>query len=113
MRILLVAHGYPPDSVGGVEQHAQGLAEALVAAGHAVHVLTRHHLPGRPQGEHETGPAVDPRLGKPRVSKIAYRWEGVDSLDAMYACTPMADGIRKFLAARQADGETFDVAHVH
>lgn len=108
MRILLLCHGHPPDSVGGVEQHVAGLAQALVAAGHQVHVLARSHLPGTPQGETVLGPT-----GNPRVSRIAYRWEQVDSLAAIYHCAPMAAGVRRFLQARAAAGEAFDVAHVH
>lgn len=108
VRILLLCHGFPPASVGGVEQHVEGLAQALAAQGHAVHVLARATLPGLAQGEVQLGAA-----GNPRVSHIAYRWEGVDSLDAMYHCTPMAAGLMAFLAARQQAGESFDVAHVH
>ena len=108
MRILLLCHGHPPDSVGGVEQHVAGLAQALAAAGHQVHVLARGNLPGTPQGDTVLGPA-----GNPRVSRIAYRWEQVDSLAAIYRCEPMAAGVRRFLAARAAAGERFDVAHVH
>jgi glycosyltransferase involved in cell wall biosynthesis len=108
MRILLLCHGYPPDSVGGVEQHVSGLAEALARAGHAVEVFARGNLPGRAQGEHET--TVE---GNPTVHRVAYRWEGVDSLDAMYACRPMADALSTFLRGRAAAGVHFDVAHVH
>ena len=45
--------------------------------------------------------------------RIAYRWEGVDSLEAMYTCAPMADAVAKFLADRAAGGARYDVAHVH
>ena len=38
MRILQITHGLPPESVGGVEQHVQGLAIALCAATRAVGV---------------------------------------------------------------------------
>ncbi|MCB9877184.1 MAG: glycosyltransferase family 4 protein [Planctomycetes bacterium] len=108
MRILLVSHGLPPDSVGGVEQHVSGLAAALAAAGHEVEVLARWHGPGRAQGSFEQ--TVN---GNPAVFRITYRWEGVDSLAAMYTCAPMADGVAAFLAARAAAGARYDVAHVH
>lgn len=108
MRILLLCHGLPPDSVGGVEQHVSGLAAALVAAGHRVHVFARANLPGTPQGQWRR--TVE---GNPAVTRAAFRWEGVDSLAAIYDCRPMADALRHFLADRRAAGETFDVAHVH
>ena len=50
MRILLLSHGLPPESVGGVQQHVMGLAGALIAQGHEVHIFTRATLPGTPQG---------------------------------------------------------------
>lgn len=108
MRILLLSHGLPPESVGGVQQHVVGLAEALVAQGHDVHLFARSALPELAQGERRTDVT-----GNPTVTHCAFRWEGVDSLDAMYECRPMADALRAFLAERRAGGETFDVAHVH
>jgi glycosyltransferase involved in cell wall biosynthesis len=107
MRILLVCHGLPPDSVGGVEQHVSGLSAALVAKGHEVEVFARRGGAGR-QGEW-----VQAVAGNPTVWRVTYRWQGVDSLAAMYACEPMAAAMRQFLGARKADGATFDVAHVH
>ena len=108
MRILLVSHGLPPDSVGGVEQHVSGLAQALVGMGHEVDILARAHLPERPQGTWERA-----GTGNPSVWRIAYRWEDVDSLDAMYTSAPMAESTRAFLQERAADGVTYDAAHVH
>ncbi len=108
MRILLVSHGLPPESVGGVEQHVSGLAQALVAAGHHVHIFARTSAPGLPQGSR-----LPTTAGSPAVTRTVFRWEGVDSLDAIYACRPMADSLRAFLGERAAVGERFDVAHVH
>lgn len=108
MRILLLCHGLPPDSQGGVEQHVHGLAGALVAAGHDVHLYARAMLPGRPQGEHQLVAGA-----APRTTRVAYRWEGVDSLAAMYTCAPMASALRQWLQEEAAAGRRFDVAHVH
>ncbi|MBX3462431.1 MAG: glycosyltransferase [Planctomycetes bacterium] len=108
MRVLLLCHGLPPDSVGGVEQHVDGLATALAAAGHQVHVYARADLPHLPQGACTTATG-----GNPRITRVAYRWQGVDSLDATYLCPPMAAALRAFLDARRRAGESFDVAHVH
>lgn len=108
MRILLVSHGLPPESVGGVEQHVSGLAQALVALGHDVEIFARSHAEGREQGVF-----FEAEAGNPRVFRVAYRWQNVDSLDTMYGCPPMADAIARFVAERRADGVVFDVAHVH
>ncbi len=108
MRILLLCHGLPPESVGGVEQHVEGLAGALVAEGHDVHVLARTSAPGRPQGE-----CIVERTDQPRITRIVYRWEGLTDLDATYTCAPMADALRTFLAAQAATGIGFDVVHIH
>ncbi|MBL9076074.1 MAG: glycosyltransferase [Planctomycetes bacterium] len=108
MRVLLLCHGLPPDGVGGVEQHVDGLATALAAAGHEVHTFARGDLPQLPQGEW-----TPTRTTNPRTTRVAYRWQGVDSLDATYTCPPMAAALRRFLVDRRAAGEAFDVAHVH
>jgi len=110
MRILLVSHGLPPDSVGGVEQHVSGLATALVAAGHQVEIFARANAPGEPQGSFA---AANGPTDNPRIWRVAYRWEKCDSLRAMYASEPMADAIAAFLADRKQDGVSYDVAHVH
>ena len=107
MRILLVSHGLPPDSVGGVEQHVSGLADALVAQGHHVTLLARADLEGHAQGALEqTG------RGNPTTWRAAYRWEQVDSLEAMYSSEPMAAAMARFLRERSAAGETLSLIHI-
>lgn len=108
MRILLLSHGLPPDSVGGVEQHVDGLMRALVAAGHQVEVFARDGAPGCAQGSFRATAA-----GNPRITRVAYRWEQVHDLEAMYTSPPMATALRAFLRERAAAGVRFDVAHVH
>lgn len=108
MRILLLSHGLPPDSVGGVEQHVSGLAEALVAQGHEVDIFARANLPEKPQGAFE-----QTAHGNPNVWRVAYRWENVDSLASMYTSEPMAAATAAFVQARKDAGATYDVAHVH
>ncbi len=110
MRILLLCHGLPPDSVGGVEQHVDGLAKALVLAGHAVEIFARGNLPGTPQGDTVT--VGDPNAN-PRITRAAYRWEQVRDLETIYTSPPMAAALQRFLQARSAAGVRFDVAHVH
>lgn len=108
MRVLLLCHGMPPDSLGGVEQHVSGLAAALAEKGHEVHVFARATLAGVPQGEWRPQ-----RTDNPRITRVAYRWEGLDSLEATYTCPPMDAALRRFLAEQHAAGTGFDVAHVH
>lgn len=85
MRILLLCHGLPPESVGGVEQHVEGLSRALAAAGHHVHIYARTAAPDRAQGEFFVE-----RSGNPTITRVAYRWQGIASLESIYQCEPMA-----------------------
>jgi glycosyltransferase involved in cell wall biosynthesis len=52
MRILIVAHGYPPTFTGGAELRSERTARGLVNAGHDVAVLSAESFPGA-----ESGPA--------------------------------------------------------
>ena len=45
MRVLLVNHRYPPDSLGGVERYTQTLAAELIQLGDGVSVVTRRFGP--------------------------------------------------------------------
>lgn len=47
MRILFVAHGYPPRETAGTERHVEALAQHARAAGHSVAVLAATRSPGR------------------------------------------------------------------
>lgn len=108
MRILQITHGFPPESVGGVEQHVDGLSHALAQKGEAVHVYARTSDASMKQGEFRSE-----RSGNPEVTRTAFRWEGIDGLASMYRCAPMADTLRRFLRAQHDAGLRFDVAHVH
>jgi glycosyltransferase involved in cell wall biosynthesis len=50
MDVLLVANGYPPGAMGGVETYAATLAGALRRAGHRVRVFCREDHPSRADG---------------------------------------------------------------
>ena len=108
MRVLLVCHALPPGSVGGVEQHVAGLAQALEEAGVHVHVYARDTLDGLPQGSHRVE-----RECSPRTTRVAYRWEGLRGLDDLYEVPELDRAFDAFLAECAARGEKFDVAHVH
>jgi glycogen synthase len=49
MRVLMLSWEYPPYVIGGIAAHVDGLARALVGAGHEVVVFTlQRHEPGTP-----------------------------------------------------------------
>jgi glycosyltransferase involved in cell wall biosynthesis len=103
LRILLVAHGVPPTSVGGVEQHVAGLARALLAAGHHVHVYSRTDA-GEPftltHSQQADGPVT---------TRVAYRFADLAHLGDLYDHAALAAAFARFLA----QNGPFDVAHVH
>lgn len=104
MRVLLITHGLPPESVGGVEQHVDGLARALTDAGHDVHVYAKTGRPG-----HEQGAAIEADEGTPyRVTRFVYRYEELKGLRSLYDIPALDDALRAFVAQHP-----FDVAHVH
>ncbi|MEI7993116.1 MAG: glycogen/starch synthase, partial [Actinomycetota bacterium] len=43
MRVAMLSWEYPPLVVGGISAHVEGLAQALVRAGHEVVVFSLHH----------------------------------------------------------------------
>jgi glycosyltransferase involved in cell wall biosynthesis len=60
VRVLFVAHGYPPEASGGTELHTQATARALAARGHDVSVLaaSRHLPPGETEDRDDEGARV-------------------------------------------------------
>jgi glycosyltransferase involved in cell wall biosynthesis len=108
MRVLLICHGLPPESVGGVEQHVDGLARALVQLGCEVQIYARTSAPGRHQGE-----VVREQHGNPAIDRVVYRWEGVTTLDECYEVPALDHTLERHLNLAAAAGKPFDVAHVH
>lgn len=53
MKVLHAVHGFPPDMVGGTEQHVVQVTRALAARGHAVLVLAGSLHPESPPGLRE------------------------------------------------------------
>ena len=49
MRILFVAHGYPPSEIAGTERHVESLARHALARGHTVRVVAATRSIGRKQ----------------------------------------------------------------
>jgi len=107
LKILLVAHGLPPESVGGVEQHVEGLARALVRKGHDVTVYARTPRDG------EQGLILEEAAWGCRVFRVVYRHEGLTSLADLYRDKVLDHAFARFLGDRLQEGQRFDVAHVH
>ena len=107
MRILLITHGLPPDSVGGVEQHVSGLAQALAAADHQVEIYARTSRTGVP------GTHLQEDWHGCRVTRVIYRWEELGRLRDLYASELMETSLQSFLDEAASEGRRFDVAHVH
>lgn len=103
MRVLYVTASYPPDSVGGVELHVQGLCRALRAAGHAPAVLARA---GRPEVRH-LELVRDEVEGVP-VARLGNTFEDATSLDSLVAHAGVAEAFARELARARPD-----VVHVH
>ncbi len=107
MKILLVAHGLPPESVGGVEQHVEGLALALVEQGHDVTIYARTARDG------EQGTVVEEAAWGCRVFRVVYRHEGLTGMADLYRSKLLDTAFKSFLGEQLQQGLRFDVAHVH
>ncbi len=103
LRVLLISHGLPPHDLGGVEQHVDGLARALLAAGHEVHVYAKTGRSDLPQGTR-----VDDPAHAYATTRVVYRYEHLASLRDLYRQPVLDAAFDAFLSER-----AFDVAHVH
>jgi glycosyltransferase involved in cell wall biosynthesis len=103
MRILFVTASYPPESVGGVELHVQGLARAMTIAGHDCRVFARTGRPGVPH----LGVVRETVEGIP-VTRLANTFEDATSLAAMVGHEGIADAFAAELARVRPD-----VVHIH
>lgn len=68
MRVIMLSWEYPPKIVGGIARHVYDLANALVAQGIKVNVITCEH-PGAPAEEVENGV---------EISRVSPSWGGND-----------------------------------
>jgi len=106
MRIDLLVHAYPPDSLGGTELYTQRLAEGLRARGYVVRVLTyapERRVSTRPAGVKEVGVP-----GAPDVRRLTFSLDDTDN--------PLRDEydnprVARYLRALWAD-ERPDIVHV-
>ncbi len=103
LRVLLVTHSYPPHGVGGVEQHVEGLAAALIAAGHQVEIYTRDG------GAGTEGDVTVDRSTAPAMARVTYRFGDVQAFAGLYRSARLDAAFAAYLRA----APRFDVAHVH
>lgn len=99
MRICLVLHGWPPESMGGTGLYVQALARALHEDGHELACLSPRITPGPPgieEEEDEEGAVIRLRLPPPT------RWEQTWS-------RPQADALVRGWLGRWRP----EVVHVH
>ncbi len=96
MRILIVAHGYPPAFTGGAELRAERTARGLIAAGHQVAVLSAESFPGA-----ESGPATREHMQDGvLVHHMQLRYDaGSDMHRLEYHHPDVAEELAKFIAA--------------
>src|SRR5262249_6003962 len=106
-RVLMLSWEFPPQVVGGLGRHVQGLSRALAAAGHQVTVLTRA-APDAPTVERVDGVRVLRPLPRETTDGLS-AWAGA-------VTHPLArDAIKVIRSADAADGSAapYDVVHAH
>jgi len=109
MKILLAAHGYPPEILGGTELSVQAAARGLVDRGHSVTVVAGSMTPPPEGGTaiSEGPPDPTPAGGEVRVVRIHRRdlyfdhWQKSASPGAAAAFRELLRGVRP------------DLVHVH
>jgi glycosyltransferase involved in cell wall biosynthesis len=102
LRILYVAHGFPPDQMAGAEVYTWSIAREMAARGHDVTVLAPAVRPGHP--EHAL---VEEEVDGLRVLRLNQNHLGIDRLERTYR-DPAVDAVFGELLARLAP----DVVHV-
>ncbi len=107
MRILLVAHGYPPELLGGTELAVQALARALAARGHEVGVFAGTlELRSPPELSHhaDTDPASGERFPVWRAHRGDLYFDHWQKSQSAHVRGLFRDVLADFLP---------DVVHVH
>lgn len=104
-KIVLVAHGYPPESDGAIEGHVQRLARLLAARGHVVVVLAGTRArDGGDERSTDSDAASGARFDVVRLSRADARAEHWHKS----ASSTIPTRFRRLLAAEKPD-----VVHVH
>jgi glycosyltransferase involved in cell wall biosynthesis len=107
MKVLLVAHGYPPELVGGTEHHVQTLARGLRRRGVEVVVVAGSM-------EHEAGFRISEDVDRDPESGATLRVRRIHRADLFFdhwqksASAPVAEAFREILREERPD-----LVHVH
>lgn len=102
-QVLFLNNGFPPEQVGGIEQHTLEVGRALRRLGIGVELYARGEAPAAAEGatwetEHDGFP----------VTRVAFRWSGARSLLSIYDDPRLEESFRRFLEGRRPA-----LAHVH
>ena len=103
MRVLLVAHGFPPAQAGGTEVYAHDLGQALSRGGHEVAVLARGADPGSDEYA-----VTREAVGRVAVVRVNNTFRHAASFEDTYRNAAI-----RALAAAFVDEFRPDVVHVH
>jgi GT2 family glycosyltransferase/glycosyltransferase involved in cell wall biosynthesis len=103
MRLLIVVHGFPPQSTGGTEVYADLQARRLAAGGDEVRVFTRESDPARPEYS-----VRDERRDDLRIRWVNRTFRDTRRFEDSYDCEGVTARLREWL-----DRHPCDVAHVH
>ena len=110
MRVIMLSWEYPPKIVGGISRHLYDLAQALVAQGIEVHVVTCEH-PGAATEAFEDGVYVY-RVGPSGSGDNFIHWVHLLN-DAMYnRASPLIDSINEKSARSGGPPEPI-IIHAH
>ncbi len=80
MKILLVANGYPPYAIGGVEVYTAGLAQSLLARGNTVSVMCAQGDPDRPDYE-----LLEERMDGIELFRLVNNYKKIHSFAEIFA----------------------------
>ena len=80
MKILLVANGYPPYAIGGVEVYTAGLAKSLQARGNTVSVMCAQGEPDQPDYE-----LLEERVGEVALFRLVNNYRKIHSFADIFA----------------------------
>lgn len=86
MNILIVANGYPPSAVGGVEVYSQGIARGLAARSHRVTVFCRESQNDRP--DYEVDDSVQDGV---RVIRVVNDFKNIRAFEETYTSGAIDD----------------------
>jgi glycosyltransferase involved in cell wall biosynthesis len=112
VRVDLLVHAYPPQSVGGTELYTQRLAAGLLARGHSVRVLTWAE-PATPSSEASITIRSEPgdsAAGRPEVLRLVFGLTATDNpVRDEYDNPRVADCLRRLW--RQQPPDVVHVTH--